>query len=955
MSEGYYEFREVFVPDPFDLDRSPVGVHVTNEDLQGEQTIVVTKVNHHKRSLTIEKVDAETGDPIPNTVFHIRGINIGYENDVTTGADGKATLSNMPSGCFEVEEISVPAPWLPDTNNRKTVWIDAEQGKDITVTFANSTRPGLIIRKIDEQTGEPIGGATFLVEEVNGGFSDRRQTGPDGCIRLDGLRPGTFQVSEVVAAPNYVLDDTVHTVYLEENRTTTLELTNLEKPTLKILKVDSITGNPVQGAKFQIWRASGETKAGDYYDLGTYYSDEAGQIVLEHTDPGWFKVSELEAPSGYSIKQDNYEFYLAAGATKTLTVENIPLSALVVWKYDSVTGQPVEGAIFQVKYLSGTSGTGGTVIGTYKTSANGSFTVTGLQAGAYIVEELASDSGHVIDTAPQTAYISGKQQDVIQLYFGNSPKGSLLIKKIDSITHEPLSDVEFLVTKADGTLLGNANGKYVTDSAGTIRVDGLTPGMTVIAKEVRALPNYVLDDTPQTAKIKAGETVTLEFRNQPMSSLLIVKKDAVTGKPLSDVEFLLTDSEGGVIGNSNGKFVTDSAGTIRVDGLTPGMTVIAKEVRALPNYVLDDTPQTIKIKADETVTLEFRNQPAGKLIVLKKDSLTGKPLEGATFKITTATGEFVPDENGVLSTNGIYHTDREGKITISGVVGSLVVTETASIPGYSIDEATRTQTVVVYPNDTQTLEFFNTPSTTLVIEKYIEGTTTPLKGVTFLVTGSSGAVAGNSNGEYITDENGRIVISDITPGTTITAREVKTLEGYVLDTTPKSILIKAGEVQTLRFYNQKQGTIVVQKKDAITGKPLSGVEFQITYSDGSYLDDDYGHLSSKGLYTTGPTGEIRISGVVGTLVITETKCLDGYVIDEANRTQTVKVNPGDTQTITFYNTPIGGLTIIKKDEETGERIKGVQFEIRKLNGEIIGTYTTDSSGVIQLPQAEKGW
>ena len=66
-----------------------------------------------------------------------------------------------------------------------------------------------------------------------------------------------------------------------------------------------------------------------------------------------------------------------------------------------------------------------------------------------------------------------------------------------------------------------------------------------------------------------------------------------------------------------------------------------------------------------------------------------------------------------------------------------MVTETATIPGYTIDEATRTQTVVVNPNDTQTLHFTNTPSTTLVIEKYIEGTTTPLKGVTFLVTDSS--------------------------------------------------------------------------------------------------------------------------------------------------------------------------------------------------------------------------
>ena len=69
----------------------------------------------------------------------------------------------------------------------------------------------------------------------------------------------------------------------------------------------------------------------------------------------------------------------------------------------------------------------------------------------------------------------------------------------------------------------------------------------------------------------------------------------------------------------------------------------------------------------------------------------------------------------------------------------------------------------------------------------------------------------------------------------------------------------------------------------------------------------------------------------------------------------MRVNATDTQTITVYNTRIGGLTIIKKDEETGARIKGVEFEVRKLNGEIIGTYTTDARGAINLPQAEKGW
>ena len=395
----------------------------------------------------------------------------------------------------------------------------------------------------------------------------------------------------------------------------------------------------------------------------------------------------------------------------------------------------------------------------------------------------------------------------------------------------------------------------------------------------------------------------------------------------------------------NGIFTTDSSGEIRITNLAPGAYVLT-EIKAPQGYVMDAPSINVVIgEGGDTQTVVVTNSKAGSLIIDKRDSLTGEPLEGVTFKVTTSTGEYVPDENGYLSSNGIYKTDKDGKIQIDGVVGTLVVTETSTIPGYTIDPAKQTQTVQVNANDTQTLYFENTPSTTLVIEKYIEGTTTPLEGVTFLVTDSSGAVVGPSNGEYITDEAGRIVIDGLEPGTTITAREVKALEGYVLDGAPKSIEIKAGEVQTLRFYNQAKGTLVIRKLDSVTKEPLAGVEFELTYADGGYVDDENGHLSSLGLYTTDQNGEIRISGVTGTIVARETKTIEGYTIDPATQSQTVQVNPEDTQTLTFYNDPVGGVEIIKVNaDDTRERIPNVTFEIRRMDDALVDTVTTDKNG-----------
>ena len=146
---------------------------------------------------------------------------------------------------------------------------------------------------------------------------------------------------------------------------------------------------------------------------------------------GWFRVKELEPAPGFALADpDTQEAFIAAGEGHTFRFSNRPLSAISVWKYDSETGAAIEGAVFQVRYLSGnTSGTGGTVIGTYRTSVNGSFTVTGCKAGTYIIEELSSDGSHVIDTPPQTVYLSGKIRRLFRSILATVPRARCLSKR----------------------------------------------------------------------------------------------------------------------------------------------------------------------------------------------------------------------------------------------------------------------------------------------------------------------------------------------------------------------------------------------------------------------------------------------------------------------------------------------------------------------------------------------
>ena len=851
VTKGLWSFVETEAPEGYCADSTPISVYVDTTD--GDKQYTVTAENYALPDMKITKRDAMSGKPIASTVFSIKSVTGNYSTSVTTGVDGSATLSAIPADVYVVREESVPEPYIV-SNTEQTVAL--RPGKTSEVTFVDYEKPGLEIVKKNIANGEPIEGVTYRIEQIDGSFSTSATTDNHGRIFLDSVPVGTFKVTEINVPSHVILCPIPQEVALKPGETSTVTFFNALKPSLEIRKVDSVTGDSVKGAKFQIWYGSNHTDTGELNDLGTYFSDASGKIILTEIKDGWYKVTELEPASGYAIKEPTtQECFISGGESKVLTFENMPLSAIIIRKVDSESGQPLEGAWFRIRYLGGTSGTGGTVVGEYKTSSNGTIVATGLKAGTYVCEEISAPDGYVITDATETIYLSGKDQDVITVTFGNDKMGSLLIVKKDAVTGAPISDVEFFITDSDGSVIGTANGRYVTDSAGTIRIDGLTPGMTVIAREVRAKDGYILDDTPQSIKIKRNAVMTLEFRNQPKGGVLVRKVDAATNEPISDVEFLVTDSDGNFIGNANGKYVTDSAGTFTITDVAPDTTLVIKETHAKDGYILDDTPQTVKVKSNEVITVEFRNQPKGGVLVKKVDAATNEPISDVEFLVTDSDGNFI----------------------------------------------------------------------------------------------------GNANGKFITDSAGTFTITDIAPGTTLIIKETRAKDGYLLDDTPQTVKVKSNEMITLEFRNQPLGGLRIIKLDSVTKKPLEGVQFRITYSDGSFVADEGGKLSSNGLYMTDANGEILIRDIVGTLVVTEVKTIPGYTIDEATRSQTIVVNPDDLQTLIVYNVPAGGLQIIKSDADTGERLGGVKFEIRKINGEILGTYTTDRDGVISIPNAESGW
>ena len=946
-----------------DLSELPTGAYVVTEldcpgyiideaqriiQLEANQTARFVFTNSVQPSLHLIKLSAD-GSRLAGVTFRIAKIEDGSRYlDRTTDENGEILISGLEPGVYSVKELDTTSDHISDPVERH---VELFPGKTSTIILENDIRPNLTVVKRDADTGEPVPDTVFLVEAADGHSVDEIKTGADGTATLENLLPGVYQISEKSVPSPYLMDAEPQLVTLYPNRNHTVYFENHKKPTLTIQKVDSITGSPIRGAKFQLWYGSNGTDTGELNNLGIYFTDASGQIVLEGLRDGWYRVTELEPAPGFTIKEPaTQEVYIEGGGNKSLTFENVPLNAIVVHKTDSVTGEALGGATSQLRYLGGASGTGGTVIGQKVTGSNGMAIWTGLKPGSYIVEEVDPADGYSIIQSSETVYLADNgEQSVITVRFENMPDGNLLIRKVCSANPSvTLPDAEFKVTYADGTLIGDSNGIYRTDENGEILISGLQPGKSVVVTETQAPPGYLIDTQAQTVQIKEGRTVSLTFKNQPKGELIIQKRDSATGQPLPGAEFRITTAAGcevgldGVIGDStltqNGIFTTDSSGEIRITNLAPGAYVLT-EIKAPQGYVMDAPSTNVVIgEGVDTQTVVITNTPKGGLVINKLDSVTHEPLEGVEFTITEADGTVVDDNGGMTSSMGLYRTDENGQIIIDGLVGTFIITETKTIEGYTIHEETRTQTVVINPNDTQTITVYNDPVGGLeLIKVNADDTKERIPNTTFEIRRMDDALVGT----VTTDRNGRVFLS--LENGSYYAVETESAEGFHMDDTPHYFEVENGETTTLQVENTPVSAILIHKTDSATGEGIYGVPFILYDSTNTPV----------GQYTSDNEGYVLIEGLeAGRYYLRELEN-EGYVPDTEKKT--VYVESGETTEVEWENTPITGQIQITKTSAdynsvngwpAGTPIPGTEFEIYNARtGNLVDTVETDKNGV----------
>ena len=275
------------------------------------------------------------------------------------------------------------------------------------------------ITKIDEDTNEPLAGAEFVLKDSNG-KEIATWTSTTNSYVIKNLPNGTYTLQETKAPDGYILNDQiVEFTITDTNRNIAIRFKNKEiEKKATIIKVDSVTKDPVAGATLVVKNAQGE-------EVVTF-TTTTEPYVLNDLEDGTYTVEEISAPSGYEKTDEIYEFTIDDNNRDVkITIENKAIEKLVnILKVDAATGKPLSGATLVVKDSEGN------VVEEFVTTEE-PHTITGLKDGTYTVEEIKAPEGYtksdeiykftISDKTP-TALVIFENNEIVEVPFTGSNK-----------------------------------------------------------------------------------------------------------------------------------------------------------------------------------------------------------------------------------------------------------------------------------------------------------------------------------------------------------------------------------------------------------------------------------------------------------------------------------------------------------------------------------------------------
>ncbi|EOW2630179.1 LPXTG cell wall anchor domain-containing protein [Enterococcus faecium] len=425
----------------------------------------------------------------------------------------------------------------------------------------------------------------------------------------------------------------------------------------------------------------------------------------------------------------------------------------------------------------------------------------------------------------------------------------------------------------------------------------------------------------------------------------IKKVDADTGKAISGAKFKLS------YGGKQVEVVTNANGEADLKDVPHGTKVTIQEIQAANGYVINKTPQTVTIEANQTVTATFKNKKqVGRLDLIKEDKETGNQpqgsarLDGAVYGLFETNGQKVKEVT--LKKSGDKVT---GSFENMQIMHDYYVQEVKAPEGYNLD-TTKYPVNIAYAGQEKEIAVQSMTVKDQVIKGGVEivkiGDKPLVKKVMDKVTGKSDNVKPKLEGAEFTitskttgkpvkvittDKDGKASTGKTLPYDSYIMTETKTPEGY-LTIEPIEFTISEEDQKFFWVLEDKiiEARLHLVKVDAETGKtiPLKDTTFKIWDRWANDGKGDYvsmrvpNSLKVSDEFKTNEEGELVTSDSLAfgndRYEIRELRAPEGYLLaTEPVVFSVTEADAGGVITIKFENMPQKGQVKIHKTGEKG--------------------------------------